>query len=466
MTELLKSFPQLCYLAASVLFVLGLKRLSSPKTARSGNGLAALGMALAVGGTMFLPGIENFAWIAAAVAIGTIPGWKAARSVPMTAMPQMVSIFNGMGGACALFISVAEFLKHGAESSDAALFGILLGTAFGAVSFTGSIIAYGKLQGIVSEKQVRIPFQSLVGALLAGTLLFCSAYVLASGDPQAASPAFYAVAAIALVLGVLQVLPIGGADMPVVISVLNSCTGMAAAVTGFSMRNMSMIIAGTLVGAAGSFLTLLMCKAMNRSLANVLFGSFGSKNIGASGPVGAGGGIQREINASETAVLMAYSRRVIIIPGYGLAVAQGQHLVHELDQLLEKKGVDVKYAIHPVAGRMPGHMNVLLAESNVPYPKLIDLDEINPEFKQADVALVIGANDVVNPAARTDRASPIFGMPILDADHAQHIIVMKRGRGVGFAGIDNGLFYDAKTRMLFGDAKATLKELVSELKAL
>ena len=275
-----------------------------------------------------------------------------------------------------------------------------------------------------------------------------------------------ALAAVALLLGVSQVLPIGGADMPVVISVLNSCTGLAAAVTGFAMHNMSMIIAGTLVGAAGSLLTVLMCKAMNRSLAKVVFGSFGLAPAGAAAAAAQSDQTMREIAASECAIMMGYARKVIIIPGYGLAVAQGQHLVHELDEALEKRGVEVKYAIHPVAGRMPGHMNVLLAEADVPYPKLLDMEEINPEFDQADVALIIGANDVVNPAARTDAGSPIYGMPILNADKAKNVIVIKRGRGAGFAGIENGLFFNPKTRMLFGDAKKALQELVTEVKAL
>ncbi len=460
------SLVELSYLVASFLFIVGLKRLSSPKTARSGNFVAALGMCLAVVGTFFISGMENFIWIIAAIILGTIPGYLMAKRVEMTSMPQMVSLFNGMGGACALFISIAEYIKH-PDATSGSLFGTVLGTIFGAISFTGSIIAYGKLQGLISEKQVRIPMQKMVSILLVATLLLASYLVISNTafSNISVEQSFYAIIAIGLVMGILQVLPIGGADMPVVISVLNSCTGMAAAVTGFAMENMSMIIAGTLVGAAGSFLTLLMCKAMNRSLANVLFGSFGAGSV-AAGAMQAIQGTQREISSQETAMMMAYANKVVIIPGYGLAVAQGQHLVHELEELLEKRGVEVKYAIHPVAGRMPGHMNVLLAESNVPYPKLIDMEEINPEFNQTDVALVIGANDVVNPSARSDKASPIFGMPILDADKSKNIVVMKRGRGVGFAGIENALFFDNKTKMLFGDAKNTLKELVNELKAM
>jgi NAD(P) transhydrogenase subunit beta len=460
--------PPLAYLIASLLFILGLKRLSNPRTARSGNTMAAIGMVLAVVGTFCLPNMGHFGWILVAIVIGTIPGWALAKGVKMTAMPQMVSLFNGMGGACALFISLGEWLKRpeqvttpmGNVSIEAVP--MLLGIVLGAISFSGSLIAFGKLQGIVTEKPVRWPLQQLINALLLLGILVCAA-----AAPQSAQPVQWIIglAVIALVLGVLQVLPIGGADMPVVISVLNSCTGVAAALTGFAMQNMSMIIAGTLVGAAGALLTVLMCQAMNRSLAKVIFGSFGGGGAQAAGAAQTGDNIMREITPSESAILLAYARKVIIVPGYGLAVAQAQHLVHELENQMEKRGVEVKYAIHPVAGRMPGHMNVLLAEADVPYPKLLDMEEINPEFDQADVVLIIGANDVVNPAARTDAASPIYGMPILNADRAKNIIVIKRGRGAGFAGIENNLFFDTKTRMLFGDAKSMVQELVTEVKA-
>lgn len=458
------SFAEATYLAASLLFIFGLKRLSSPRSARSGNILAAIGMALALLGTLLMPGMGHFGLITLGVAIGTAPGLLLAKKVKMTAMPQMVSLFNGMGGACALFISLGEWIK---EAAPGASFGqdfpMLLGIVFGSVSFTGSLVAFGKLQGLITEKPVRWPFQKTINALLILAILTAAGEAVAHRlDPGWA----VALAAVALLLGVLQVLPIGGADMPVVISVLNSCTGLAAAVTGFAMQNMSMIIAGTLVGAAGSLLTLLMCKAMNRSLAKVVFGSFGLAPAAGAGAAAQLDQTMREIGAPESAIMMGYARKVIIVPGYGLAVGQGQHLVHELDQALEKRGVEVKYAIHPVAGRMPGHMNVLLAEANVPYPKLLDMEEINPEFEQADVALIIGANDVVNPAARTDSGSPIYGMPILNADKAKNVIVIKRGRGAGFAGIENGLFFDPKTRMLFGDAKKALQELVTEVKAL
>ena len=465
------TIPDACYLIASLLFIFGLKRLSSPRTARSGNLIAAVGMALALGGTFIGKDMGNFGWIILAIVIGTIPGWLLAKRVKMTAMPQMVSLFNGMGGACAMFISLAEEIKWegaptlGKPSAFAVLaysFPMLLGILLGSISFTGSLVAFGKLQGLISEKPLRWPLQKIINVVVVAVILIVA---FTSWNRQTQTTSIIILTVCALLLGVLQVLPIGGADMPVVISVLNSCTGLAAAVTGFAMKNMSMIIAGTLVGAAGSLLTVLMCKAMNRSLAKVFFGSFGGAAKGQAA-AGQGDKTQREIAASECAIMMGYARKVIIVPGYGLAVAQAQHLVHELDELLEKRGVEVKYAIHPVAGRMPGHMNVLLAEADVPYPKLLDMEEINPEFEQADVALIIGANDVVNPAARTDPGSPIFGMPILKAEQAKNIIVIKRGRGTGFAGIENGLFYNPKTRMLFGDAKKALQELTTEIKAL
>ena len=456
----LETVPAAAYLIASLCFIFGLKRLSSPRTARSGNFIAGVGMALALLGTFLLPKMGHFGYILIAIAIGTIPGWLLARRVKMTAMPQMVSLFNGMGGACALFISLGEWIK-GADEGPA--LPKLLGIVLGSVSFTGSLVAFGKLQGLISEKPMRWAFQKAINALL--LLAILAAAVASVASPLQPILWIVVLAVLALLLGVLQVLPIGGADMPVVISVLNSCTGLAAAVTGFAMHNMAMIVAGTLVGAAGSLLTLLMCKAMNRSLAKVVFGSFGLAPKGAASAA-PGDQTMRGIAASECAIMMGYARKVIIIPGYGLAVAQGQHQVHELEQMLEKRGVEVKYAIHPVAGRMPGHMNVLLAEANVPYPKLLDMEEINPEFEQADVALIIGANDVVNPAARTDPGSPIYGMPILNADKAKNVIVIKRGRGAGFAGIENALFYQPKTRMLFGDAKNALQELITEVRGL
>ncbi len=455
--------PEGAYLIASLLFVIGLKRLSSPRTARSGNTLAAIGMALALVGTFFLPAMAHFGWIVLAIVIGTVPGWLLAKKVKMTAMPQMVSLFNGMGGACALFISLGEWINSDSDESLGLILPMFFGIIFGAISFSGSLVAFGKLQGLISEKPLRWPLQKTINIVLCAIMVALA--TIAVRHCHCELHWIYLLAGAALVLGVLQVLPIGGADMPVVISVLNSCTGMAAAVTGFAMHNMAMIIAGVLVGAAGSFLTLLMCKAMNRSLLAVIFGSFGG-GAQAGAAAAQGEKTQRETTAAEAAIMMGYARKVIIIPGYGLAVAQAQHLVHELEQMLEKRAVEVKYAIHPVAGRMPGHMNVLLAEADVPYPKLFDMDEINPEFDQADVALIIGANDVVNPAARNDATSPIYGMPILNADKAKNIIVIKRGKGAGFAGIENELFFDAKTRMLFGDAKKALQELVAEIRGL
>jgi NAD(P) transhydrogenase subunit beta len=469
----LQTVPAAAYLIASLCFIFGLKRLSSPRTARSGNRIAGFGMALALLGTFLLPGMGHFCPIIIAIVIGTIPRWLLAKRVKMTAMPQMVSLFNGMGGACAMFISLGEWLKASPSAAEwiKSALGVqegpalpkLLGIILGSISFTGSLVAFGKLQGLITEKPVRWPMQKTINAIL---LLAIVSAACGSANPSHGLPCIIVLTLLALLLGVLQVLPIGGADMPVVISVLNSCTGLAAALTGFAMRNMSMIIAGTLVGAAGSLLTVLMCKAMNRSLAKVVFGSFGLAPKGAAAAAGQGDQTMREIAASECAIMMGYARKVIIIPGYGLAVAQGQHLVHELEQMLEKRGVEVKYAIHPVAGRMPGHMNVLLAEADVPYPKLLDMEEINPEFEQADVSLIIGANDVVNPAARTDAGSPIYGMPILNADKAKNVIVIKRGRGAGFAGIENALFYQPKTRMLFGDAKKALQELITEVRGL
>src|SRR5665213_1356482 len=382
------SVAQAAYLIASLLFILGLKRLSSPRTARSGNIVAAVGMALALGGTFVLPGMAHFGLILIAIALGTVPGWLLAKRVKMTAMPQMVSLFNGMGGACALLISLGEWFRQSIEwtaplkiingisinvTGSAFVphtFGecvpMLLGVIFGAVSFTGSLVAFGKLQGLITEKPVRLPMQNLVNFGLVAAILVTSGL---AAQHQDASIWIISLAIAALILGIVQVLPIGGADMPVVISVLNSCTGLAAALTGFAMQNMAMIIAGTLVGAAGSLLTLLMCKAMNRSLAKVIFGSFGMGAQGVSSATETGQ-VMREIAPAECAIMMGYARKVIIIPGYGLAVAQGQHIVHELEEMLEKRGVEVKYAIHPVAGRMPGHMNVLLAEADIPYPKL------------------------------------------------------------------------------------------------
>ena len=462
----------LSYLIGSVSFIIGLKMLSHPDTARKGNLYAAIGMTLVILATIFLytidvVGLCNHLWIFGGLIIGSIVGTFAAKKVQMTAMPQMVSLFNGMGGACAAIISIVEF-KHlihtGADitSQPVMTATILLGLVIGTVSFTGSMIAFGKLNGNINDKT--LPMQQVVNiGLLILILVMLVGMVTGfiSGEPMTM---MYVLLIISSLYGILFVMPIGGADMPVVISLLNSFTGVAAAFGGFLYDNSVMLTGGILVGSAGTVLTVLMCKAMNRSLTNVIVGSFGGNKTGA----GAAGvtGNYKEISVTDTAVLMMYSKKVIIVPGYGLAVAQAQHTCHELEKVLDQNGVEVKYAIHPVAGRMPGHMNVLLAEADVSYDKLLDMDEINPEFAHTDVVLVLGANDVVNPAAKTDPASPIYGMPILDVESAAHVIVNKRSMKPGYAGIENGLFFQPKTSMLFGDAKDALTKLVAEIKSM
>jgi len=459
------------YLVASVLFILGIKRLSSPKSARQGNTLAAIGMLLALVVTLLDRSILSYGTIAAGVLLGGVIGTVAARRVAMTAMPQMVALFNGSGGGAAAIVSSLEYLalaRAGLPLTPVAGVTILLGAWIGALSFTGSIVAFGKLQGLVTERAVTYPLQKPFNLLLFLGILGVSVWLVMQGAPNPAVYAWFAAAS--LLFGILFVIPIGGGDMPVVISLLNSFTGLATAATGFSLHNYVLIISGTLVGASGTLLTYLMCKAMNRPITNVLFGAFGSAPKGGGPAAGAGaaglaGKAVRDVSVEDAATMLAYARKVIIIPGYGLAVAQAQHGVRELADLLKARGVDVKYAIHPVAGRMPGHMNVLLAEANVPYTELYDLDQVNPEFESADVALVIGANDVVNPAARSDTSSPIYGMPILDADKAKHVIIMKRSMKPGFAGIENELFYDPNAMMLFGDAKDSVTKLVQAVKA-
>jgi NAD(P) transhydrogenase subunit beta len=456
----------LVWLVASVTFILALKFLASPRTARTGNLLGAAGMALIVAWTFFTtPGMLDNWWIVVlGGAIGSVAGWLGAKRVAMTAMPQMVAIFNGAGGGAAALVAVVEFTRdveaHPGELLPLAfVIATLLGAIIGSVSLTGSIVAFGKLQGLVASRPVTYPGSQIVTGLLFLVELALAVYLIAV-DPSLAL--FLVFVAVALVLGVQLTMPIGGADMPVVVSLLNSYTGIAVAATGFVLNNYALLIAGTLVGASGAILTQLMCKAMNRSLFNVLFAGFGTG--GGATAAGAEGEEQlREINAEDAAVLMAYGKRVIIVPGYGMAVAQAQGPVRELMDLLVSKGVDVQFAIHPVAGRMPGHMNVLLAEANVPYDRLKEMDEINDDFADTDVALVIGANDVVNPVAR-EEGSPISGMPILNVDQAQNIIVLKRGRGAGFAGIPNPLFSNEKTKMLFGDAKPSVEELVQGVK--
>jgi H+-translocating NAD(P) transhydrogenase subunit beta len=436
-----------------------LKLLSSPATARRGNQIAALGMAVAVVATLFMPGMQNLPLILVGLAIGAVLSAFASRRVKMTAMPQMVAIFNGMGGATAALVSLVEF-QHKAGIGRGEIISIVLGVIIGSISFSGSMIAFGKLQELISGRPISYPSQQQVNVIIGVAVLALAALVVVLGQAGLSYVVIVALFIAALVLGALIVLPIGGADMPVVIAVLNSMTGVAAALTGFVLNNQALIIAGILVGASGAFLTLLMAKAMNRSVTNVLFGAWGAAAVGASGTAGAAPELpMRETDPDSAAIPLAYANKVIIVPGYGLAVAQAQHAVRELAETLQDRGVDVRYAIHPVAGRMPGHMNVLLAEANVPYDELFEMEQINDDFSNTDVAIVVGANDVTNPAARDDPASPIYGMPILNVDQAKQVYVLKRGRGAGFAGIENMLFHDPKTAMLFGDAKDSLSKL-------
>lgn len=493
-----------CYLLASVTFILGLKMLSNPATARRGNLIAAAGMTIAILGTIFLyrdetgNKLHNHIWIFGGILIGGIIGTLSAKKVKMTAMPEMVSMFNGMGGACAALISIVEFnhLLKNVRLDEFAVNGtgnftvhvpvgeliiIMAGLIIGSVSFAGSMIAWGKLNGKI--KDFAFKGQHIVNLLLLTAALGLAVFIVVKGQQLSLDVRtsegipglsasfgyykmlFYAAFALALLYGVFFVMPIGGADMPVVISLLNSFTGVAAACGGFLYDNKVMLTGGILVGAAGTLLTILMCKAMNRSLMNVLIGSFGGG--GAKASTGKKDqGTYKEITLSDAAVLMSYANRVYIVPGYGLAVAQAQHVCHDLEKLLESKGVEVKYAIHPVAGRMPGHMNVLLAEADVPYDKLLEMEQANEEFPSTDVVLILGANDVVNPAAKTDPSSPIYGMPILDVELAKNVIVNKRSMKPGYAGIENELFFSKKTSMLFGDAKKVLQDLVGEIKNL
>ncbi len=465
MSDFLPTGIQLTYLLAASLFILGLKKLGSPATARAGNLWAAVGMLLAVVATLLDRQVLNYEMILVGLAIGSLIGAIAAQRVQMTEMPQMVGLLNGLGGAASALVAVAEFwrlLADGAAIPLDANISILLDVLIGGVTFTGSVVAFAKLQGIISGSPITFPLQQPINALLLISFVVGSAYLLV--DPGNL-PVFLGVVAVSLLLGVLFVIPIGGGDMPVVISLLNSLSGIAASAAGFVVMNNMLIIAGALVGASGLILTQIMCKAMNRTLLSVLFGAFGKTGASSSTATQGDKNI-RSIDAEEGAMMLGYARSVVIVPGYGMAVAQAQHSVRELGDQLERLGVDVKYAIHPVAGRMPGHMNVLLAEANVPYPQLSDMDDINPQFEQTDVALVIGANDVVNPAARHDAASPIYGMPILEVDKAKHTIVIKRGMSTGFAGVDNELFYKDKTMMLFGSAKDMVTKLVSEVKQL
>ena len=451
---------QLSYLVAAALFILGLKRMSSPVTAVSGVRWAGAGMLLATIATLaFVSGAPqlNLILVLAAIAIGGIVAWVSGKRVAMTDMPQMIALYNGMGGGAAAAIAAVE-LYRGAEPNVVHLAMATIGGFIGSVSFSGSLIAFGKLQGLIT-KSVRFSGQKIVNLLILLAALVFGVMIVAGYD--SGLPAVSLFFACALLLGIAMTLPIGGADMPVVISLYNALTGLAVGFEGFVLDNAAMIIAGTVVGAAGTLLTQLMAKAMNRSLGNVLFSNFGETSAGG----GTVAGTQKPIEASDAGVMMAYAQKIIVVPGYGLAVAQAQHKVWELAQLLIDKGVQVRFAIHPVAGRMPGHMNVLLAEAGVPYDLISDLDEINAEFETADVAVVIGANDVVNPDARSNKGSPIYGMPILNADKAKNVIVIKRGQGQGFSGIDNALFGLDQTRMLYGDAQAAVGQLIQAVKA-
>lgn len=458
---------ELTYLTAVALFIVGLKQLGSPATARRGNIIASVGMLLAIVATMINQSVVNYQMIVISVVIGSLIGGITAQKVAMTAMPQMVGIFNGLGGAASALIAVGEFwrlLEVGGNIPVDATIVAILGIFIGGITLTGSLLAFGKLQGLVSGSPITFFLQQPFNILLFLCFIIGSVYLLLEPTNIAI---FLGLVALSLIFGILFVLPIGGGDMPVVISLLNSFSGLAASAAGFILMNNMLIVAGALVGASGIILTEIMCKAMNRSLLNVLFGAFGGAITStAENPGGITDKTVHSIDPEEGAMMLGYARSVVIVPGYGMAVAQAQHTVRELANQLEKMGVEVKYAIHPVAGRMPGHMNVLLAEANVPYNQLHDMEDINPEFDTTDVALVIGANDVVNPAARSDQSSPIFGMPILEVDKAHHTIVIKRGLSTGFAGVDNQLFYEDKTMMLFGSAQEMVSQLVAQVKQL
>ncbi|WP_354636415.1 NAD(P)(+) transhydrogenase (Re/Si-specific) subunit beta [Planktothricoides raciborskii] len=468
MTAFVPTGIQITYLVATSLFFFGLKQLGSPATARNGNLLASVGMLLAIVATLLDRQVLNYQMILIAIAIGSAIGAIIAQKVAMTEMPQMVGLLNGFGGAASSLVAVGEFWKYYSSFDNPPLdttITALLGVLIGGVTFTGSLIAFAKLQGIMSGSPILFPAQQVVNGLLLGGFVVGSIYICIH---PLNTPVFLTLTVISLVLGVMFVIPIGGGDMPVVISLLNSFSGLAGSAAGFVVMNNMLIIAGALVGASGIILTVIMCKAMNRSLTNVLFAGFGTgEGGGAAASTSATADMTvHSIDPEESAMMLGYARSVVIVPGYGMAVAQAQHTVRELADQLERLGVEVKYAIHPVAGRMPGHMNVLLAEANVPYEQLYDMEDINSEFDRTDVALVIGANDVVNPAARENPSSPIYGMPILDVDKAAHTIVIKRSMNTGFAGIENELFYKDKTMMLFGSAKDMVAKIVSEVKQL
>jgi H+-translocating NAD(P) transhydrogenase subunit beta len=457
----------LLYLITIVAFILALRFLSNPATARRGNQIGAVGMLVAIVVTFLQDSVMSYWEIAAGMVVGGAFGWVAARKVRMTAMPQMVALFNGVGGGAAALIALAEFHNRapdpGTLKTDISI-AIMLSAVIGSISFAGSMVAFAKLQELIGGRPIVYPGQQIVNGLLFAGVLAAGVAISAGVERQWL---IWALIGGALVFGVLFVLPIGGADMPVVISLLNAFTGLAAAATGFELENNVLIVSGMLVGASGTLLTVLMGRAMNRSIANVLFGAFGQLAPSTAGVTGSDAdGQVRSATAEDVAVMLAYADKVVFVPGYGMAVAQAQHDVHSLGNLLESRGVEVSYAIHPVAGRMPGHMNVLLAEANVPYPQLKEMDEANSEFPRTSVALVIGANDVVNPDARNNPGSPIYGMPILNVDQGQQVVVLKRSMNPGFAGIDNPLFLNPKTVMLFGDAKESIERLIGSVKAL
>jgi H+-translocating NAD(P) transhydrogenase subunit beta len=469
MNDLIPTGIEISYLVATILFFLGLKYLGSPATARKGNAIAAAGMFLAITATLLYQQVLNYSLILAGIAVGSAIGAVGSYRVAMTAMPQMVGLLNGLGGGASTLIAVGEFwrlMDAGILPSFDNRITTVLSIAIGGITLTGSLVAFAKLQELISGAPVTFPFQQQLNFALLGVFVVGSVFMVQA--PHNVS-LFLTLTGISLLLGVLLTIPIGGADMPVVISLLNSFSGIAASAAGFVLMNNMLIVAGALVGASGIILTQIMCKGMNRTLASVIFGAFGSSGS-ATGSSAVAGGDQdrttRQIDPEECAMMLGYARSVVIVPGYGMAVAQAQHAVRELSDQLSRLGVEVKYAIHPVAGRMPGHMNVLLAEANVPYPQLHDMDDVNPQFPETDVALVIGANDVVNPSARTDKTSPIYGMPILEVDKAKHTIVIKRGMSAGFAGVENELFFQNKTMMLFGGAKDMVDRLVAEVKQL
>jgi NAD(P) transhydrogenase subunit beta len=466
MTAMTPHLIQLAYLAATILFILGLHNLRTPVTAPRGNRLAALGMLLAVIATLLHHTVVRYELLLIGLIVGGAIGTLAARLVQMTAMPQMVGLFNGFGGGASACVALGEYWRLrqlAALPAFDTMLTIILGTLIGGATLTGSLVAFGKLQGIVAGSPRRLPLQHACHTMV-GLASLAAGVVLVAWPHN--SGIFLLLLGLALLLGVLLVRPIGAADMPVVISLLNACSGLAASAAGFVLQNNLLIIAGALVGASGVILTQIMCRAMNRSLGHLLFEEFGSETTGAGATATAEAKPVHTIDVEEAAMMLAYAHSVIIVPGYGMAVAQAQHVVHDLAEQLRSRGVQVTYAIHPVAGRMPGHMNVLLAEANVPYDALADMETINPAFEHTDVALVIGANDIVNPAARVDTHSPIYGMPILDVDKAQHAIVIKRSLSPGFAGIDNALFYEKRTMMLFGDARQVVGSLIHEVQQL